>query len=761
MMYNRSPQKKDFFNKITIFIIASAFIAVVLVIRLFQLQVLAHDYYQDLATKGQYGNIELPAQRGEIIITDYHSGEEFLLATNTTLNLVYADPALIKDPAYITDHLAPLLFDLEEEIAKDEERIKEAAKSLPPDLTEEEIQKLLKPLSDKELEQKFYGEMLEKISKKQRTEILLTTELDEENGAALKALNINGIEVFENFVYAYPPQISNKEFVAEAIADYVQIPAVKLAQILQGQNRYVVLKKKLQPEISREIERLFNEADDGQFNGIGLQEEYFRYYPEAGLGANIVGYVSHDNIGQYGIESSFNSQLKGTPGSFQAKRDSIGRQITVGESIIEPAVDGDNIVLTIDRSIQLQTEKILAEAVEFYQADSGQIIIMDPQTGAITAMAHYPSFDPNSFGQVFKKIEVEFTEEEIEELYPANEEGVYYFYTNPITLDKYTVFEEVDEEGNVSYWRYENFVGPEVYHNKIVAWPYEPGSVFKTIAMASAIDDGTITPNTTYNDVGPVGVDFNIYSQDFDFEIKNADGYFGLVNMQTVLAQSLNTGMTFIAKEMGPALYYSYLKKFGFLDRTDIELDSEAVGRIKYYEDWTESELATSTFGQGITVTMLQVANAYSAIVNGGILMKPHIISEVRHDDGTVTEYGPQEIRRVLSEDTASKMTQMLVYAVEEGVAETAAVDTHFIGGKTGTSQTYKYGKALSGKGTTTATFAGFGPIDDPKFVILVKLDRPRLSEWGSATAAPTFKKLAEYLFNSYNIPPDKIDENS
>lgn len=710
-----------------------------------------------MATKGQYGNIELPAQRGEIIITDYHSGEEFLLATNTTLNLVYADPALIKDPIYIADKLVPLLFDIELAYEQDAARIEEAAKQLPPDLTEEEVAEILRPLSDSELETQYRADLIDKISAKQRQEILLTTELTEENSQALANLDIPGIEVYENVAYAYPPQISNKEFVAEAIAPYVEIPAVKLSQILVGENRYVVLKRKLQPSVSEEIKRLFAEAENEEFNGIGLQEEYFRYYPEGSIAANIVGYVSHDNVGQYGIESSFNSQLKGKAGTFTAKRDSIGRQITVGESVIEPAVDGDNIVLTIDRSIQMQVEKILAEAVEFYQADSGQVIIMNPQTGAITAMAHYPSFDPNSFGQVFKKVEVEFTPEEIEELYPTNEEDVYYFYTNPITLDKYTVFAETDEDGTTRYYRYENFVGPEVYHNKIVSWPYEPGSVFKTIAMSAALDDGDITPNTTYNDDGPIGVDWNVYSEKYDFEIKNADGYFGLVNMQTVLGKSLNTGMTFIAKRMGPALYYSYLKKFGFLDRTDIEFDSEIVGQIKYYEDWTESELATASFGQGLTVTMLQVANAYSAITNGGVLMKPYIVSEVRHDDGTVTTYEPQEIRRVISEDTSSKMVQMLTLSVEEGVANSAAVDTHYVGGKTGTSQTYKYGKALSGKGTTTATFAGFGPVNNPQFVVLIKLDRPRLSEWGSSTAAPTFQKIAEYLFSYYNIPPDKV----
>ncbi|MBD3360407.1 hypothetical protein GF366_01240, partial [Candidatus Peregrinibacteria bacterium] len=420
------------------------------------------------------------------------------------------------------------------------------------------------------------------------------------------------------------------------------------------------------------------------------------------------------------------------------------------------AVDGDDIVLTIDRSIQLKIEQILKEAVEYYRANSGQVLIMEPKTGKIITMAHYPTFDPNDYGNAFKKVEIEFTPEEMNSLYPTEDEGVYNYYINEITLDKYIVFEEKDEEGNSQFYRYENFVGPEVYHNKIVSWPYEPGSVFKSIAMSIGIDDGDITPNTTYNDTGPIEVDWNPYTESYDFKIKNSDGYFGLVNMTTVLSKSLNTGMTFIAKKIGPALFYSYLEKFGFLDRTDIEFDSETTGKVEYWEDWSESELATHAFGQGITVTMIQLANAYCTIVNGGVMMRPYIVDEIRHDDGTVTENEPHEIRRVISEDTSAKMVAMLVNSTEEGVAKEAQVDSHYVGGKTGTSQTYKHGRAISGSGTTITSFAGLGPVNDPKFVILVKLDHPRENEWGSQTAAPTFSKIAEYLFDYYNIPPDK-----
>jgi stage V sporulation protein D (sporulation-specific penicillin-binding protein) len=744
-------------NKINFLIVGSIFVAIVIILRLFQLQVLEHDHYQAIAARAQYGVMELPAQRGEVIIKDYHSDEEFLLGTNITLNLAYADPAIIKNPIFVGEKIAPLLFDLKEERLKENERIDEASRKLSPDLTEEDIKEILREKTDLELEEEFRAKLIESISARQRPQILLATDLSNETLAQVQATGLSGIEIIDDDVYAYPPQIISQKATAEILAPLIEFPTKKLETVLKGENRYVVLKRKLDPNVSDQIREMFNE-DEENFAGIGLTEEYFRYYPEGSLASNIVGYVDHANIGQYGIESSFNSKLKGQAGQLQTKRDSIGRQITVGESVLNPAVNGDNIVLTIDRSIQLQTERILAEAVQEYQADSGQVLIMNPQTGAIIAMANYPTFDPNSFGDVYAKVETSFTEEEMKSLYPSNQENIYYFYKNPITLSKYMVFEEKSENEDEAskYYRYENFFGPEAYHNKIISWPYEPGSVFKPVTMAIAIDDGDVTPQTTYNDAGPVGVDLNAYTGEYDFEIKNADGYFGLVNMNTVLAESLNTGMTFVAKKIGSALFYSYLKKFGFLDRTDIEFDVENIGKIEYFEDWTESELATHAFGQGMTVTMIQLANAYSSLANGGVLMQPHIVDEIRHDNDRKTETDPHEIRRVISEETSSIITTMLVNATENGVANKAQVQGHFIAGKTGTSQTYKHGKALSGSGTTITSFAGYGPIDDPKFVVIVKFDHPRQSEWGADTAAPTFSKIAEYLFSYYSVPPDK-----
>ncbi|MBP7671191.1 penicillin-binding protein 2 [Candidatus Gracilibacteria bacterium] len=750
-------------DKTLFFLIAITFGMVVIVGRLFHLQIIKHNHFEALAQSYQHGELEISAQRGEIIIKDHHSAEEFPLATNTTLNLLFADPALIKDPFYIVEHISPLVFDLEEARAKDEERLEELRKTIVAEATPEELATLLRPLSDEELQQNFEKDLEEKLKNKIRSQILLAENLDAATIKEISAKNLSGLEIVKQNLYAYPSQISSRNVTAEILAPLIDIPAKRLTQILKGENRYVVIKRKLHPDISDQITALIKEdkklkEEDRLLAGLSMQEEYFRYYPEQELAANVVGYTDNTGSGQYGIESTFEYLLQGTKGSLQSKRDSIGKLITVGGSELKAAVDGADIVLTIDRSIQMKSDQILANAVRNYRADSGQIIVMEPKTGRVLAMSHYPSFNPNSFGEVFKKVEISLTEEEKESsLIATKTKGLYEFLVNPFTREKYPVFEETDENGLKHYYRYENFQGPEVYHNKIVSWPYEPGSVFKTIAMAIGIDDGDITANTTYNDIGPIGVDFNVYTQKHDFEIKNAlNRYLGLIDMTTVLAESLNTGMTFIAKKIGPALFYNYLDKFGFLEKTNIEFDTEKKGQVAFFENWTESELATKAFGQGLTINMVQMVNGYNTIANGGILMQPYIIDEIRYDDGKTLTTEPKELRRVISEESANTVTQMLVTAIEEGVAANAKTATNYIAGKTGTSQTYRNGRALSGAGTTIASIAGFAPIDDPKFTILIKLDYPKTSEWADSTASHAFRELSQFLFEYYNIPPDK-----
>jgi cell division protein FtsI/penicillin-binding protein 2 len=378
---------------------------------------------------------------------------------------------------------------------------------------------------------------------------------------------------------------------------------------------------------------------------------------------------------------------------------------------------------------------------------------MEPQTGKIIAIANYPSFDPNNYNQVFDKEIVNLSTEQISELIPENPDDPapksFILYRNKETFDKILIFKEVDSEGRTIYKRFKNYYGPEVYQNKAVSWIYEPGSVMKSVAMAIGIDDNDVSPNETFLEDGPIKVD--------EFEIRNSlDKYRGIQTMTNVLEQSSNTGMAYVARKVGRTLLYNYYKKFGFGERTDIEFDNEHPGQMEHSSQWAESELVTRAFGQGITVTPLQMVTAYAALANGGVMMKPYIVDEISKEDGTVIKTEPKILHRVIDQETSETITSMLVSAVENGVAKGALVDGYYLAGKTGTSQTYKHGKPLEGPGTTIASFAGYGPVSDPKFVILIKIDRPRKEIWGSTVAAPLFADLASYLFKYYSIPKEK-----
>jgi cell division protein FtsI/penicillin-binding protein 2 len=226
--------------------------------------------------------------------------------------------------------------------------------------------------------------------------------------------------------------------------------------------------------------------------------------------------------------------------------------------------------------------------------------------------------------------------------------------------------------------------------------------------------------------------------------------------MIDIINRSLNTGIAFITRKMGAQMVYEYLKNFGFGQFTDIEIDGEAKGQLEFWQDWAESELITRGFGQGFTASPLQVAMAYGALANGGYLMKPLLIEKIIAPDDSEEAFEPERIRRIISEETYQTIKAMLLSSVENGVARGAGVRGHSVMGKTGTSQTYQKGKALTGLGTTITSFAGFGPYDDPQFVILVKLDHPKTSQWGSETAAGTFRRIATFLFDYYQIPPEE-----
>lgn len=748
-MVSRHPK----INRIFVLLGFCGFICLALIWQLFRLQIVNRAFYIAKAEEGHLGYSEASARRGEILIKDHHSQDVFRLATNTALALFYADPTLIKDPAYLADKLSPLLFDKKLAEEKDMQRIRLAKRVLPEKPTPEELARIA-PKTEEEMRAAFRHELFEKLSQKTRKEIILYKSPTEEMIKFLSEHRLAGITVSEESVMAYPLEIGDAEYAAKVLAPVIDIPYERLSELLVGRNRYVVLRQKTPPDVEATIRKLMEEDKKekrGLFTGVQFQEKTYRYYPEGPLAAQIIGFMGETG-GLYGIEKSFDAELRGKKGIFKTQLDATGQQVIVGDGIIiQPAVDGDSVVLTIDRSIQMEVERRLAKAVQDAKADSGLAIIMDPKTGRIAAMAHYPTFDPNEYGKALETADIRLKPEEIENIVTSGEPGeeIHYLYIDRDSNYRIQVFKELlQESGKVIVSKFKNLLGSGVYRNRAVADIYEPGSVFKVIAMSIALNDGDVTPNTTFNDTGPIKVD--------EFEIHNAtDQYYGVTTMRTVLEKSLNTGMAFVARKMGRELFYNYLQKFGFGEHTYIEFDNEEEGTLKPGARWAESELVTYAFGQGIAVTPVQLVTAVSVLANNGILMKPHIVEEVRHADGKVTRMEAEQVRRVISEKTAATIGAMMVSVVENSTTRKAVVPGYHVAGKSGTAQTYKHGKPLTGPGTTITSFVGFAPLKDPKFVILVKIDRPRSSIWSESVAAPLFSEIAGFLLKYYNIPPD------
>jgi cell division protein FtsI/penicillin-binding protein 2 len=438
-----------------------------------------------------------------------------------------------------------------------------------------------------------------------------------------------------------------------------------------------------------------------KLDGIAFIPRVRRFYPENNIGSHVlgfVGYVGAEERGRYGLEGFFDEELFGVPGSIKTGRGAQGNLIIINDREYEKAKNGSDLILTINRIIQYTACHKLNETALRHGADGGSIIIMDPKTGGILAMCSWPDYDPNNY-------------KEVEDI--------------------------------------------EIYNNPAIFSQYEPGSIFKTITMAAALDQGKITPETTYNDEGSVMI------SGWPKPIKNSDydthGGYGEVNMTTVLEKSLNTGAIFAMQQIGPEIFSKYVKDFGFGEKTGIELETESAGNIKNLlgDKVYEIYAATASFGQGISVTPLQMVTAYAAVANGGILMKPYLVKEIVHSDGTKDITQPKQIKRVVSERTAILLGGMLVNVVESGHAKRAGVDGYWVAGKTGTAQiASREQRGYSSR--TIHTFVGFAPVEDPKFVMLVKLDDPKGIKFAASSAAPLFGEIAEFLLDYFEVPKER-----
>ncbi len=430
----------------------------------------------------------------------------------------------------------------------------------------------------------------------------------------------------------------------------------------------------------------------------GLRVEYLprRFYPEDRYGAFAIGFAQIDQNGSYGIEAKYDQFLRENGDILPTSADGQVQPVPATFSMYVPSAVGRDLVLTIDRRIQAIAEEELQAAVTKYKAASGTVIVMDPKTGEILADASLPGFSPNTF------------------------------------------YETTQLAG-----------GRDPFIDPAVAGAYEPGSVFKIVTMAAGIDSGSITPNSTFRDDGVLVVG--------EREIRNSDRLaHGQVDIATILAKSLNIGSAQVAIKMGAPLFYNYVERFGFGNYTGIDLAGEVKGILKKQGDttWSQSDLATNAFGQGISVTPMQMINAVAAVANRGAMMRPHVVKAVVAN-GQWYEIEPALYRTVVSPQAAKTLTDLLVEAANVSIPYRAAMPGYAIAGKTGTAQIPS--KEGYDETRTIATFVGYAPADDPAFVVLVKLDKSDVSVWATETAAPAFYRIADRLFALLNIPPDAV----
>lgn len=534
----------------------------------------------------------------------------------------------------------------------------------------------------------FKQQTVEKNISSSRGEIFLKDKND------VYSLGVNR----EYFVAHISPQEvpeENIENSAQQIANALEVDYGDIMQKMAKRNDiYEVIKRKIEREDKERIESI-------HIQGLHFLPEYYRFYPGGTLAAHVVGFVGSDGekyVGRYGIEAYLDQELQGNDGRVLQKRDARGGWLTNTDRIVLHKQDGVDVYLTIDYTVQYEVEQILENSIEEYEADGGSIIVMDPQTGKILALANYPTFSPSYYNEV----------------------------------------EDV-----------------AVFRNHAISDEYESGSVFKPITMAMGLDDEKITPDTTYVDTGSVQV--------AEYNIKNSEEkVYGLQTMTQVLEESINTGVIYVEKLIGNKKFKEYVERFGFGVPTGINLPAEADGNtsnLQYIN--RDVEYYTASFGQGITVTPLQIVSAYSALANGGFLMKPQIIEKKVYADGREEVIEPYQVHRVVSQKASELVGEMLRSVVVNGHGKKADVPGYLIAGKTGTAQVAKKEEKGYDDAQTIGTFAGYGPINDPRFAIVVRIDNPKNVIWAESSAAPTFGRVMKYLLDFYNIAPtEKVKEN-
>ena len=489
--------------------------------------------------------------------------------------------------------------------------------------------------------------------------------------------------------YAEPRNLENAAEAAEKLAPLVGIDRQTLLKKFQASKNFVWLKRLMTPEQAKQIKTL-------ELDGVGFVKETKRFYPNSEVAAHVVGFTGLDPEGLEGIELKYDSTILGGTGYLVTERDALGRDIAMKGAVVTNDNKGHSVTLTIDKNIQYIAEKELGAAVEKCGAKAGTVLVMDPHTGRVLAMANYPNFNPN----------------------------VYYKYP----------------------WHQ--------LRNRAVADSYEPGSTFKVMLIAAALEEKLLSAGDAFNCENG---SFNIGGR----TIHDTHRY-GRLSVAEVLKYSSNIGAAKIGARLGQDKLAGNLKKFGFGEKTGIDLPGEAGGTLRKGR-WFPVDLATVSFGQGVTASSIQLANAFSVVANGGMLMKPYVVEKISDAEGNIVQKNdPKPVRRVIKPETAKIVAKMMEgVTVQGGTGMSAAIPGYRVAGKTGTAQ--KVDPVTRGYSATkrTASFIGFVPADRPRLTILVVIDEPKTSPYGGVVAAPAFSSIGLQSLCYLKVSPDKQESSA
>ncbi len=489
--------------------------------------------------------------------------------------------------------------------------------------------------------------------------------------------------VMADSVYVDPSNVKEHRKVSSKLSSILGIKRQKIVKALSNQGSFRWVARQISPIKAERIRAL-------NLEGVHLIQEPKRFYPHREMAGHVLGFAGLDSTGLEGLEVKYDEYLKGVPKEVVWGRDAKGQKIYLSDNA-DGMDDGScSLFLTIDSKIQYIVESQLREAIEGTGARGGSVVVMDPRTGEVLAMANEPMFNPNTFS-----------------IYPA-----------------------------------------DARRNRAVTDCFDPGSVFKPFLAAAALEEGLIAESDTFDCENGSYTVGNRVVHDAQNE------KFQELSLAEIIKYSSNIGSIKVAERLGRKKFYHYIKMFGFGSKTGVDLPGESSGILRDSNDWDDIDFATIAFGQGISVTAIQLVAAMSAIANDGVLMKPHVVRCMVNKKGMVVkEFKPEEVRRVISPETSHRIASIMTDVVEgeEGTGRNARIANLSVAGKTGTSQKFDFDRGRYSDDKVEASFIGFFPADDPHLVIFVVLNEPEKDRWGGTAAAPVFRKISEQILRCSN----------